>query len=253
MEDEIKPVEEGTQGNPPAAENQNPDRPAQVEGAGSAANGNNGEGRGKDPDWKSKYFAQQRILDKQAKRLDGLDQWREQFKTPVVPKVAVNPDDEQTKYWINPIEATRTIASETVDGKIEKALSTRDLAQNQTQAEAYILSQDYIDPEADADSLREIMEQNGLIHSWNIDPFKTAKAVLKIFKQERGIAEKKSPPKAQAGSVLSGSGHSAASNGKKVWTSKEIRAMSLEEYQKNQDAIETARKEGRVEGAATPQ
>ena len=249
MQDEPKPGAEGPQGNPPApVVVENPDRPAPVEGAGSAPSGNNGDGRGKEPDWKNKYFAQERLLEKQRKRIDELDQWRSQFNTPAQTTVAPNPDEELANHWNDPIGSTRQIVKSVLQGELSQELSKERLAQGQAQAEAYILSQDYVDPDADADTFRSIMEEHGLMPAWNNDPFKTAKAILKIFKSERGISDKKTPPKAQAGSVLSGSGPSAASNGKKIWTSKEIRAMTLEAYKEKQADIETARQEGRIQG-----
>ena len=131
-----------------------------------------------------------------------------------------------------------------LDTGLRQEMGKERLANQQEKAEAYILSQDYINPESEADraELQKIYLERGFAHTWYVNPFQSAEGILEIFKARKGIG-KQTPARSQAGAVLSGASPNA--NGKKTWTSREVTALTLPDYEKYREDIEAAYKEGR--------
>ena len=240
MEEELKPGAEGTQGTPPAPETQSPERPAQVEGDGSAPVAKNGQGG--DIDWKNKYFAQQRYTEKLSKQIEDINQWRQQVSQPAPSPSAPAPSPQD--IFTDPQAFVRNEVNQALSTGMRTELAKERIANQKEKAEEYILSQDYIDPASEADraELRNIFEERGFKHAWNTNPHNAAEGVLEIFRARKGIG-KQTPPRVQAGAVLSGA--SQNQNGRKTWTSREVSALSMQDYEKHRDDIEAAYKEGR--------
>lgn len=241
MQDELKPGAEGTEGPAVAEIAKTSERPAQVEGSGSAPEANSGQGG--DIDWKNKYFAQQRYTEKLAKQIDDINQWRQQVSQPAQAPAASAPTP-QVDIFTDPQAYVRNEVKQALLSDIKPELEKARLADRQERAKEYLLSQDYIDPNSEEakEELEKIYAERGFNHTWQVNPELAAEGILEIYKARKGIG-KQTPPKAQAGAVLSGS----ASNGnvKKTWTSREVAALSMPDYEKYREDIESAYKEGR--------
>ena len=115
-------------------------------------------------------------------------------------------------------------------------------------AEEYILSRDYVNRESEDDvaTIKGIIRDRGLNAVWMVDPSAAAESVLEIFKYRKGIGKSNGQSRAQAGSALGGNAPVSNGIGQKIWTSKEISEMKMEDYVKFKDDIDTAKREGRV-------
>ena len=119
----------------------------------------------------------------------------------------------------------------------------------------YVQSQDDLKTEDDLAEVKEILAENGLAQSVKagvLDPMKAADLGLKLWRDSKGISEKKTiqqtASKVRAGGVQA----SSAPSGKKVWTRAEIADLidptNPEKWMKNRDEIALAEKEGRIKG-----
>lgn len=242
--DNQQPTATEAQGNVTVEYSQNPEqRPAQVEGAGSAPAER--QGQDKEIDWKAKYFAQKNYTEKLGKRLDELDQWRSELNQRLVPPQPAAAPSQEVDIWTDPKTYVKNEVRQALLTDVRSELEKERLLAQQGKAEEYILSQDYINPESEADKeeLQKIFKERGFARIWEENPFLAAEGVLEIYRARKGIG-KSTPARAQAGAVLSGS--APAVNGKnKVWTSREIASLTAEEYEKHRSDIEVAVKEGR--------
>ena len=242
MEDELKPEAEGTQGNPPAAETtQTQDRPPQVEGNGSAPEVKHGQSG--EVDWRNKYFAQQRYTEKLSKQIEDINQWRQQVSQPAQTQAAPAPNP-QLDIFTDPQAYVRNEVKQALATDLKRELGQRDMVDQQGKAEEYILSQPYVDRNSEAEraELQKIFKERGFGQAWMNNPHAAAEGVLEIYRARKGIG-KQTPDRNQAGAVLSGA--SQNQNGRKTWTSREVAALSLTDYEKYRNDIESAYKEGR--------
>lgn len=243
MEDIQTPGAIGPQGTTIVAETpQVPERPAQVEGDGSAPEVSKGEGR--ESNVQNYIHANKRVTDGIKKDLAELKEMiTQRFQQPA-PAQAPSAPSPEVDIWTNPQAFIRNEVKQALATDMQVGFAKERLVDQQEKAKEYLLSQDYVDPNSETDKaeMEKIYQEGGFAYAWGIDPARAATGILEIFRARRGIG-KPTPSRAQAGAVLSGS--SPSSNGSKLWTSKEVAALSAENYEKYRGDIETAYKEGR--------
>ena len=97
-------------------------------------------------------------------------------------------------------------------------------------------------------------EQPEQIQSWiyeNPDNVTLASKAIDLYKLENGITQTKSQPKSKkvqgsAADMVSTKTTSVEANQPKIWTEREIAAMSLDQFDRYEDEIKLAKEEGRV-------
>lgn len=244
MTETEKPIEEENAGEASSVEtSQAPEnRPTEVEGSGSKPEESNQNGRGKGPD---PYYANKRVtesLKKEVKELRSLvSDFIQSQKQPANQNGTSAPNSQsvQTDIWTDPDKWVDSKINSTVESHLKQFKHEKD----REDAEQYVLSQDFIDPEADVDYLQEMSKTHGLDILSKYDPKTAAHVLLKLVKQDRGIGDK-TVSKAQVRSVQGGPG--ASNGGKRVYLRREIKTMSLDDYEKNRKDIEAAYQEGRI-------
>lgn len=229
------------QGNPPAAEEtQTLNSPAQVEGAGNAPEATGSDGKAFDV---QKFFVNNKRV------TDGLRSELRELKELITQRFQPAPSQpppavENEFDWTNPKNAIQKEVQSYLSQSVKPVFEQERLIDRQNRAKEYLLSQDYIDPQSEEakGELDSIFTKYGFDHAWKINPELAAEGILEIYKSKKGIG-KTTPPKVQAGAVLSGS----AQNGNKsrTWTSKDVAALSSQDYEKYRTDIEAAYKEGR--------
>ena len=185
-------------------------------------------------------MAQKRIQAKTEKRLQALEEMYQRYSQQPVSQSqpSVAPQSQPTDVWSDP---DKYIDSR-VDGKLQATLKQFETARDRKEAEQWILSQEFINPKTDYESLKDIAAEHGLDVLAHVDPWKAANTLVKLWKSEKGISDKSSEkPKA-----MSVQGAPAQANGKKVWSEREIKSMSLDTYEKYREDINAAFDEGRV-------
>lgn len=211
-------------------------RPAEVESVGSRPDESvREEGRKQGPD---PFQAQKRITEKQGKELKELKDMFSKFM------------ESQSKVSQPPTTQTDPSASDALsqmladpDAYIEKKLSARtgqiqyEIAKKE--AEQYVLSQEYIDPNNDMEYLSQMMEEHGIKEIR--DPYKQAQTLLKLVRLDRGIGAK-SVEKAKA-QVPQGTRAPVATG---IFNEKSVKDMSMEDYEKNRSQLLSAAKEGKI-------
>ena len=248
MEEPITPAEEGTQGNPSTTaeiQTETQERPPQVEGNGSAPEVIGGNGR--EFNVQNYVNASKRVTDGIKKDIAEQKQVMQEILARLAPP-AVTPapsaSSPEVDIFTNPEAYVDKRVSNALNTRLEQKLGERDLRDQQRKAEEYILSQDYIDPESEADraEIKKIHQEAGFAYAWGVTPFAAANGILEIFKARKGIG-KSTPNRVQAAAAPSGAAPNA--NGKRVWTSKEVSALSMKDYDTHRSDIEAAYKEGR--------
>ena len=242
MDDLEIPAAQGPQGNPPAAEpTQTQERPTQVEGDGSAPEVTASNGR--EFNVQNYVNANKRITDGLKKDMAEMKELITRIAQPA-PAPAPSAPSPEVDIFTDPKAYVQREVKQALAAGLSQELGKERLMDQQEKAEAYILSQDYIDPESEdaRAELKKIFQERGFKHVWNTNPFSAAEGVLEIYRARKGIG-KSTPSRAQAGAVLSGA--SSNGSGQKTWTPREVAALSLQDYEKNRVDIENALKEGR--------
>lgn len=241
METEVeKPEAEQTQESGSDSEkNQAPDRHTEVEGDGRRPD--NGHSRERQQGKRDPFEAFKRVSAQQQKDIQEMKALLSQIaqgKSSQSERSAPENASDSTKeaFWNAP--------ESYVDKQVQARFEAVELKRAQRDADAYVLSQDFINQEADEEELRALSVQYGLDRLYQTEPMKAAKALVRLFKAEKGIGQS-TASKSQVRSVQGGAA-APASNGKRVWSRKEIKAMGIDDFTKNEADIDAAFKEGRV-------
>lgn len=225
------------------SEEQAPNRSTEVEGGSSRQDGGqqeNGHRGGRDP-----WEAQKRVTADFKKRFDKLEatltEIAQRSQSPQAqPQAPVSQTPQDTGFWGGPESYVDQRSTENA----QKVFFQMQYQQANENAMQKVLSQEFIDPEADKGYLDKMIVDHGLTAAWHADPTRTAETLIKLVKLDRGIGGNGNA--ALKSQVRSVQGSPVSNKGVRTWSKREIKAMSLSEFNKNEDDILAAKKEGRI-------
>ena len=221
----------------------------------------------KKPDYKKRYDDLKKHYDSKLNEFKSREQEliveatqnRTDYKAPKSPEEL----EEFKNNYPDVYEVVETVAhmqSESKAKVLEERLSK--LQERETQLIRQDAEKTLMDRHPDFEDIRNsddfhgwAKEQHSSIQAWiydNQDDANLASRALDLFKKDFGIEIKKSrssskkPTRQSAADMVSTKTTSVDSSQEKVWSEKEIAAMSMAEYDKYENAISEAWQEGRI-------